>query len=101
MWVIEPLRPERSYEGADAPLIPGAQHRLRHVNQLPRLRHRQVLAEPRSAGIGPALTRKFGCDRCCLATVRLGLVNPMAAFRDKGDDSFIHQNAAVATTYTV
>jgi|307.fasta_scaffold1574875_2 hypothetical protein len=36
MWVIDPLRPERSYEGADAPLIPfGAQHRLWHVNQLP------------------------------------------------------------------
>jgi len=32
--------------------------------------------------------KKF--KRCCLATVRLGLINPTTAFLDKRDDSFIH-----------
>jgi hypothetical protein len=32
--------------------------------------------------------KKF--KRCCLATVRLGLLNPMTALLDKRDDSFIH-----------
>jgi hypothetical protein len=35
MWVIEPLRPERSWEGADAPLIPSVRSTAYgNVNQL-------------------------------------------------------------------
>jgi hypothetical protein len=40
--------------------------------------------EPCPCGSG----KKF--KKCCLATVRLGLVTPMAGFPDKGDASFIH-----------
>ena len=32
--------------------------------------------------------KKF--KKCCLATMRLGLVNPMTGFPDEGDNSFIH-----------